>query len=472
MKRLSAASPLPPSVVRPNYDRALLKPGIVHLGFGAFHRAHQAVYTDAALEADFADWGIIGVSLRSSDMIRELKAQDHLFSVMSRGADGTEIKVVGSLIGGLSATEEREDLLARLADPAIRIVTITVTEKAYGIDPRTGGLDRAHPVVAEDLANPQTPAGVIGVIVEGLARRHAAGVLPFTVLCCDNLPNNGRVVHRLVTEMAGARDAALAGWIRERGAFPSTMVDRIVPAATVETRQRAAELLGAEDALALDTEPFLQWVIEDDFVSGRPAWEAGGALFVETVEPYEKMKLRMLNGAHSMIAYLGQIRGLEYVRDVMAVPEFRTLVERYMQAAAQTLDPVPGIDLDAYREQLLARFGNPTIAHKTRQIAMDGSQKLPQRTFFSAVDDLAAGRDGEIFAFATAAWIAYLLRATDLDDPRRDELEAAAAKVVESGNPGFIFAIPGLFPQPLLEHKAWFDLVRNALVERKDVLSI
>ncbi|WP_275786392.1 mannitol dehydrogenase family protein [Pararhizobium gei] len=465
MKRLSASSSFPLNVVTPNYDRASLKAGIVHLGFGAFHRAHQAVYTDAALEADFGDWGIVGVSLRSSDMIRDLKAQDHLFSVTGRGADATEIRVVGSVIGGLSAREQREDLLALLADPAIRIVSMTVTEKAYGIDPVTGGLDPGHPAVAEDLANPRQPAGVIGVIVEGLARRHAAGALPFTVLCCDNLPTNGGVVRRLVTEMATIRDLALADWIREYGAFPSTMVDRIVPAATSATRQRAAELLGADDALALDTEPFMQWVIEDHFVSGRPAWEAAGALFVNAVEPYEKMKLRMLNGAHSMIAYLGQVRGLEYVRDVMAIPDCRAVVERYMRAAALTLDPVPGIDLDAYREQLLARFANPTIAHKTRQIAMDGSQKLPQRTFFSAVDDLVAGRDGGIFAYATAAWIAFLLRATALDDPRRDELADAAAKVAESGNPRFVFAIPGLFPQPLLEDEAWLNRVAQDLQE-------
>lgn len=465
MKRLSASTSFPQNVMTPNFDRALLKPGIVHLGFGAFHRAHQAVCTDAALEADFGDWGIVGVSLRSSDIIRDLMVQDHLFSVTSRSADAVETKLVGSVVGGVSAKENREDLLALLANPAIRIVSMTVTEKAYGIDPVTRGLDRGHPIVSEDLANPETPAGVIGVLVEGLARRHAAGILPFTVLCCDNLPTNGRVVKRLVVEMAAARNTTLAGWINQHGAFPCSMVDRIVPAATTETRRRAAELLSAEDALALDTEPFMQWVIEDHFANGRPAWEAGGALFVDDVEPYEKMKLRMLNGAHSMIAYIGQIRGLEYVRDVMAVPELGDLVERYIRAAGRTLQPVPGIDLDSYRAQLLSRFANPTIAHSTRQIAMDGSQKLPQRTFLAAIDDLAAGGDGEIFAYATAAWIAYLLREADLEDPRREELKAAASKVAERGDPRFIFDIPGLFPLPLLGQKIWLDRVGKALAE-------
>ncbi|WEZ85310.1 mannitol dehydrogenase family protein (plasmid) [Rhizobium sp. 32-5/1] len=272
-------------------------------------------------------------------------------------------------------------------------------------------------------------------------------------------------MRRLVTEMASIRDEALAGWISDRAAFPSTMVDRIVPAATTGTRQRAAHLLNAEDMLALDTEPFMQWVVEDDFPSGRPAWELGGALIVQTVQPYEKMKLRMLNGAHSMIAYIGQINGFQHVRDVMAVPSHRSLVERYMLAAAQTLDPVPGVDLQSYGEQLLTRFANPTIAHETRQIAMDGSQKLPQRTFLAAVDDLAAGRSGEIFAYATAAWIAYLLQAMDLEDPRRDELLAAAAKVAEGGNLNPIFSIAGLFPPPLLERKDWLDLVGMGLTE-------
>ena len=419
MDRLSASTHLPATVAKPRYDRATLKPGILHIGFGAFHRAHQAVYTDSALAQTFGDWGIIGVSLRSLDVIRDLRAQEHLFSVVSCGAAGAEVRVIGSVVGGLSALENHETLLARLADPAIRIVSMTVTEKAYGIDPLTGGLDHQHPAIAADLARPEAPTGVIGFIVEGLARRRSAGLKPFTVLCCDNLPTNGRVVRRLVTEMAARREPALAAWIFEHSAFPSTMVDRIVPAATEETRWRAAALLGAEDALALETEPFMQWVIEDHFVSGRPAWEAAGALFVTDVEPYEKMKLRLLNGAHSMIAYLGQLAGLDYVRDVMAVPSYRSRVRQYMEAAARTLDPVPGVDLGIYQEQLMQRFANPTIAHRTRQIAMDGSQKLPQRIFAAAVDDLAAGRDGAVFAYATALWIAYLLQTPDMEDPTR-----------------------------------------------------
>ncbi len=367
------------------------------------------------------------------------------------------------MIGGLSAIADSEALRGLLADAAIRIVSITVTEKAYGIDPTTGGLDHQHPAIVADLMRPEEPIGVIGLIVEGLAQRRSAGLPPFTVLCCDNLPTNGRVVRRLVIEMAARRDATLADWISEFGAFPSTMVDRIVPAATDDARQRTAALLGAEDRLALETEPFMQWVIEDDFISGRPAWEAAGALFVGDVEPYEKMKLRLLNGAHSMTAYLGQLAGLDYVRDVMAIAQYQNRVGQQMQAAARTLDPVPGIDLEAYQEQLIRRFANPTIAHRTRQIAMDGSQKLPQRIFAAAVDDLGAGHDGADFAYATALWIAYVLQTPDVDDPRRDELAAAATEEIAKSEPSAFFNIPGLFPPALVEDAAWRNRLNREL---------
>jgi fructuronate reductase len=459
MPRLSASTPLPAHVAAPGYDRVLLKPGILHIGLGAFHRAHQAVYTDAALAAEFGDWGIVGVSLRSVDVVHDLSAQDGLYSVVARSAAGDSVQVVGSVVRGLSGTEDQAEILALMADPAISIVTITVTEKAYGIDPVSGGLDRNHPSVKADLADPLSPTGVIGYLVEGFSRRHAVGLPPFTVLCCDNLPTNGRIVRKLVMEMAGARDPALANWIAENGAFPSSMVDRIVPAATDGVRARAETLIGAEDRLALSTEPFMQWVIEDHFPAGRPKWEAGGALFVEDVEPYEKMKLRLLNGSHSLMAYLGGLHGLRYIRDVIAVPEYREKVRRHMAAVLRTLDPVPGIDLEAYQAQLIERFSNPGIDHSTRQVAMDGSQKLPQRIMVPAVEELAAGRDAAAFATVAAVWIAYIIRTPDIDDPRAAELKSAAAKSTPADPSAPFFAIPGLFPQPLVENSTWRALV-------------
>ncbi|MDF2619796.1 MAG: mannitol dehydrogenase family protein [Xanthobacteraceae bacterium] len=459
MERLSPTTALPAHVQRPAYDRTALTPGIVHIGLGAFHRAHQAIYTDAALAAAFGPWGIVGVSLRSTDIVQEMHAQGGLYTVVTRDADGDSARVVGCVIDTLAATQERARLLALLADPAIRIVTMTVSEKAYGINPSTGGLDPAHPAVAADLVTPEAPTSVIGFLVEGLARRRAADLPPFTVLCCDNLPSNGRLVRRLVLDMAERRDASLAAWIGAKGSFPSSMVDRIVPAATEETRARATALLGAEDALALESEAFTQWVLEEDFVDGRPTWEAGGALFVADVEPYEKMKLRLLNGSHSLIAYLGQLRGLDYVRDVMAEPVHVARVRAHMEAAAASLDPLPGIDLAAYRAQLLARFANPAIAHRTTQIAMDGTQKLPQRIFAPAVEALARGGDADAFAYVTALWLAYVRRMGPVDDPRAAELATAASL---AGSAPF-FALPGLFPRELLSANGWRQRVEAHL---------
>lgn len=463
MSRLSAATALPQGVSGPGFDRAALSPGILHLGMGAFHRAHQAVFTQAALHHRSGPWGIVAVNLRSAEPVRELVAQDHLFSVVTRGPEGDRAEVVGVTVEAIAAAEQPARVLDRLADPAIRIVTLTVTEKAYGLDPATGGLDPDHPAVAADLADPTHPTGAIGFIVEGLARRRAAGVAPFAVLSCDNLPANGRVLARLVTQMAARRDAGLAAWIAATVAFPSSMVDRIVPAATDETRARAAALIGAEDVLAVETEPFLQWVIEDRFPTGRPDWDAVGAVMVADVEPYEKMKLRLLNGTHTLIAHLGILHGLEHVRDVMARPGLAQAARAHMAAAARTLDAVPGIDLDAYQDQLIARFANPAIAHRTLQIAMDSTQKLPQRIFAPAADALAAGDDADAFARATAAWIAALALRGDADDPRRDELMAAVRAMPRADPSAPFMALPGLVPPALTGNRPWRDRVNAAL---------
>ncbi len=465
MSRLSTSTHLPPHVLGTDYDRSALEPGILHMGLGAFHRAHQAVYTQRALSRSFGPWGIVAVNLRSSEPVEALAAQDGLYSVVVRKPEGDSVEVVGPTVDWLCAAERRSDVLDYLAREDIRIVTLTVSEKAYGLNPVTGGLDRDHPAIRADLSNPQAPVGVIGFLVEGLSRRRDKGLLPFTVLSCDNLPSNGQVVRRLVLEMAEIRDTDLARWIEEKGKFPSSMVDRIVPAATDDSRARASTLLGADDALSIETEPFLQWVIEDEFVSGRPDWEAGGAVFARSVEPYEKMKLRLLNGAHTMIAHLGILHDLDYVRDVMAVPDFVTRVRNHMQAAAKTLDPVPGIDLPAYMDELLARFANPYIAHRNVQIAMDTSQKLPQRILAAAAETLKAGGDGEEFAYAVALWIASIRKRGNLDDPRRtDILEAAEAMDAHDPSAPF-FAIEGLFAPELVANRGWRDLVNHRLAD-------
>lgn len=463
MNRLTASTSLPQTVTVPAFDRMALKPGIVHFGLGAFHRAHQAVFTQKALEHSFGPWGIVAVNLRSNEPVQTLAEQDGLYSVIVRSAEGDRAEIIGATVNWLCAAEQREAVLGHLANPNIRIVTLTVSEKAYGLDPVTGGLDLKHPSVAADLANPHAPVGAIGYLVEGLARRQAQGLKPFTVLCCDNLPSNGHVVRRLVLELAKRSDPELARWIAETGKFPCSMVDRIVPAATDETRQRAAQLLGVEDRLAIETEPFLQWVIEDDFVSGRPAWEAAGAVFTQAVEPYENMKLRLLNGSHTLIAHLGILHDLEFVRDVMAVPEFVEKVKRNMKAAAATLEPVPGIDLPYYQNELLERFANPTIAHRNEQIAMDTSQKLPQRIMAAAVEALAAGQNAAEFAYVVALWIASVHKRGNLNDPRKDEILSAANNQDKADPSAAFFAIEGLFLADLAQNRAWRDLVNREL---------
>lgn len=464
--RLTPKVRLPEGVGRPAYDRDLLEPGILHIGLGAFHRAHQAVYTDAALAEAFGPWGIEAVSLRSTGTVEALRAQSGLYSVLVREGEETHSQVVGAIVGMHAGRAGPETVLQRLADERTRVVTLTVTEKAYGIDPASGELDAAHPDVAHDLATPRRPRGVIGYLVEGLARRRERKVPPFTVLCCDNLPTNGQLVERLVKRFAQECDSDLAKWIADNVAFPSSMVDRIVPAPTTKTLEDAERLLGCRDEAAVETEPFMQWVIEDRFSAGHPAWDAAGALFVPEVAPYEHMKLRLLNGAHSLIAYLGQNRDIAYVRDVMAVEDHRNLVARLMQQAARTLPPVPGIDIGDYMESLIERFSNRAIAHSTKQIAMDGTQKLPQRLLLPAAKAMAEGSDSSAFARAVAEWIAFCCRASGIDDPREKELRSAASQAMSAG--GGPAARPfvqlnGLFPPVLQASDAWNTILQSQL---------
>lgn len=390
----------------PRYDRAGVTPGIVHLGIGAFHRAHMAVYVDDLL-ADDPSWGIVGASLRRPDTRDALEPQGGLYTIAVRDATGTHPRVIGSILSVMDANTQREELLALMASPAIRIVSLTVTEKGYCHDPANGELDERHPDIVHDLAHPGAPKSAPGMLVEALARRKAAGIAPFTVMSCDNLPSNGETAKRIVTRFASLRDGDLGEWVKSV-AFPSTMVDRIVPSTTDSDRAEVAALIGAEDAWPIMTEPFTQWVIEDHFPAGRPAFEKVGAQLVQNVEPFELMKLRMLNGSHSTMAYLGYLGGYEYVNEVMGDPAYVKLIHGLMtEEAMPTLD-MPGTDLGAYRDELLERFRNPALKHRTWQIAMDGSQKLPQRLLGTIRDRLKAGEPFPRLALGVAAWMRYV----------------------------------------------------------------
>lgn len=472
--RLQSLAGLPPTVQVPAYDRENHGRGIVHLGAGAFHRAHQAVYTDDALGKSGGDWMITGVSLRSPDVADALDPQHGFYTLLTRGTEGVAARIVGSIRGVFVAQENPGAILTLLAAPETKIVSLTITEKGYGLDPKTGGLDRSHPAIAADLAAGKSPQGAIGFIVEALLRRRRNGLKGFTVLCCDNLPGNGGVVRRLVTEFAEARDPSLGSFIASEVSFPSTMVDRITPASTEKTLADALALTGHDDRAAVETEPFSQWIIEDDFVAGRPDWEAGGALFVKDVAPYEKMKLRMLNGTHSMLAYAGFIAGHKYVRDVMADTGLAALVKRHMAAAARTLDPVPGVDLERYAKDLHARFANPAISHETYQIAMDGTQKLPQRLIEPAMIALERDLPLDAYAFAVAAWMRYALGMDEngqdyaLRDPREAEIVQRLKDTGRSADTvvDALHRLPGLFPAKLTNSATW----NAAIVMRLDAM--
>jgi fructuronate reductase len=468
--RLTALARLPEGVRRPDYEPAAHGAGIVHLGLGAFHKAHQAVYTDDALGERGGDWRITGVSLRSAEPAAALTPQNGLYTVIEKSAAGTDARVIGAIARALCLPTERQAVLDALADPATRIVSLTVTEKGYGIDRATGGIDRAHPAIAADLANPAEPQGVAGLLVQALGRRRAAGVPPFTVLSCDNLPENGHMLRALLIDFAREAAPGLAEHVADEVAFPCTMVDRITPASTEATLAEAERLTGFRDAAAVEAEAFRQWVIEDRFPTGRPAWEEGGAIFVGDVRPYEEMKLRMLNGAHSMLAYSGFLAGHAYVRDVMADPALVRLVERHLAAAARTLKPLKGVAFVDYARELAERFANPHLAHQTYQIAMDGTEKLPQRILGAARDAARAGQPLDAFAFATAAWMRYALgrsetgEAFELRDPRQAEIRAGLRGADGAGEiAARLHALPGLFPSELAGSADWTAAVTRRL---------
>jgi fructuronate reductase len=434
---LATLAGLRAGVCRFGYDRRQLQTGIVHLGLGAFARAHLAEYTEDVLERQFGAWGIVGVSLRSPDQRQRLTPQDGLYAALCREPAGTTARVIGCVTDCLVLPEAVEPVLALMARPTTKIVSLTITEKGYCHDPATGRLNAAHPDIRHDLEHPDIPRSAVGLIVAALARRMVSGLPPFTMLCCDNLPHNGALVQRLVLDFATLRDDKLAAWIERNGAFPCTMVDRIVPATTEADIALAAELTGLHDAATVAHEPFRQWVIEDRFVDGaRPAWEHAGAELVADVAPFEAMKLRLLNGSHSALAYLGFLGGHETIGDCVADPAYRHFVQALWADEIIPVTPTPaGTDLHAYAASLLARYDNPAIRHRTAQIAMDGSQKLPQRLLGTIRDRLARGLPIRRLALTVAAWMFYVGgrdeqgQPFEVRDPLVATLASALAKV-------------------------------------------
>ncbi|MBZ0112225.1 MAG: mannitol dehydrogenase family protein [Thermoanaerobaculia bacterium] len=435
-------------VGRPSYDRSRIKTGIVHVGVGGFHRSHEAAYTDALMsrasmkDASMGDsealaWGICGVGLREADrrIGAVLKAQDHLYTlIVKHPRGGIEASVIGSITDFVLGCDDPGTVIDRMASPDTRIVSLTITEGGYNVEPATGDFDFGNPDVRHDLAHPSSPRTVFGFLTTALERRRSSGLPAFTVQSCDNIQHNGDMTRRMLLAFAQERDAGLARWIESNSSFPNAMVDRITPVTTPEDIALLATEMGVRDEWPVTCEPFTQWVIEDSFCNGRPAWERVGAQFVADVTPYEKMKIRLLNAGHSVLGLLGSIHGHETIDGCVADPLFATYLRRFMDTeATPVLDPVEGIDLNDYKDSLIERFGNPNIKDSLARICLESSAKLPKFLIPTIAENLARGGSIRFATLAIAAWCFYSDRGVDrhgtrleIVDAMRDELHRAA----------------------------------------------
>lgn len=476
MKNIASAS-LPPHVQLPQYDRQQLRSRIVHFGFGAFHRAHQALLTNRVLNAKGGDWGICEISLFSGDVLMsQLREQDHLFTVLEKGADGNQPIVIGAVHECLNAKlDSLAAIIEKFCEPQVAIVSLTITEKGYCIDPATGKLDTQNARILHDLENPTEPHSAPGILVEALHRRRERGLTPFTVLSCDNIPDNGHVVKNAVLGMAQKRSPELAKWIETHVSFPGTMVDRIVPAATEVSLAEITQELGVEDPCAISCEPFIQWVIEDNFVAGRPEWEIAGVQMVQDVLPWEQMKLRMLNGSHSFLAYLGYLAGFAHVSDCMQDDAFREAARRLMLDEQAPTLRITDVDLTAYADSLIDRFANPALQHRTWQIAMDGSQKLPQRMLEGVRVHLQRKSAWPLLALGIAGWMRYVSgvddagNVIDVRDPLSEKIRAIVETSSEKGRVKALLALSEIFGSDLPQHAQFVDAITDAyqrIVER------
>jgi len=461
------------SVSRPSWDNTRLESRIIHLGCGAFHRAHQAVYTHHLLEVTEGDWGLCEVNLMSGNgqkLIENLKKQQLLYTVVEKGAETTEYKIIGAINEVLHPKIDGvEAVLQAMARPQTAIVSLTVTEKGYCIDAASGQFDINNPLIQNDLANPHAPSSAIGYIVEALRLRREQGLKAFTVMSCDNLRDNGHSAKAAVLGLALARSPELAEWIEANASFPCTMVDRIVPAATPETLQEIADKLGAFDPCAIACEPFSQWVIEDHFVNGRPDWDKVGVQFVADVVPFEMMKLRMLNGSHSFLAYLGYLGGYETISATMEDPAYRKAAFSMMlQEQAPTLSMPEDIDLRAYATSLIERFSNPALCHRTWQIAMDGSQKLPQRMLDSVRFHLGQGSNWQHLALGVAGWMRYTQgvdekgQTIEVVDPLSAEFQRINQQYQGVDRVAALLTLTAIFGQDLPQNTAFVSAVTQA----------
>ncbi len=433
---LDALAGLQPEIMRPTYRREQVSPGILHIGTGNFHRAHQAVYLDDLFNAGSdLDWGYVGAGFRTPDaLMREaLRTQDWLTTVVEVEPGSSQARVTGAMIDFLPVGASGQAIVRALADPRIRIVSLTVTEGGYCIDPATGIFDSDHPDIKADLASSDKPSHVFGTLVAALKARRAAGTPPFSIMSCDNIPGNGHVAYDAVTGFADLTDAGLAAWIRNEVAFPNSMVDRITPATTDRERETLKRHYGIEDAWPVFCEPFRQWVMEDHFCNGRPALDEVGVTFTNDVAAFELMKLRILNGGHAAIAYPGALLGIRGVDKAMAHPLIHGFLEKLMrEEVIPIVPPVPGIDYGDYLNIIMHRFANPEVKDTIPRLCQDGSNRQPKFILPSTRDRLTEGRSITGLALESALWCRYCYGETetgtpiDIDDIQADRLQEAA----------------------------------------------
>ncbi len=427
---------LSPRVQVSTYDRRGVTGSLVHIGVGAFFRAHQAAYLDDLLEqSGSSEWGYCGIGLLPHDAgVRDaLQSQDCLYTLLERSADGDRARVIGSVLDYLHAPQDPEAVLEKLASPHTRIVSLTITEGGYYVNKGTGEFNDKDPDILHDLEHPQAPRCSFGVLLESLDRRRRQGLEPFTLMSCDNLQHNGDLTRKMLLAFAECRDPALARWLAEHCAFPNSMVDRITPATTDEHRALLREAFDLEDAWPVVTESFTQWIIEDNFPGGRPAWETVGAQMTSDVLPYEKMKLRLLNASHQALCFIGMLLGYEFAHEAMQDARIRKLVKSMMDEEVTPLLATPaGIDLESYKASLITRFSNPNIRDQLSRIGSDGSAKIPGFVLPSVVEGLRQGTPVKRLCFTVAAWLRSLAgtddsgRTISIVDPMADGLREHA----------------------------------------------
>ena len=458
-------------VPTPTYDRSRLNVGIVHFGVGGFHRAHQAMYLDRLMNAGKAfDWAICGVGVMDADrqMQRALNAQGYLYTLVEKHSDGVyKPRVIGSIIDYLYAPDDPEAVIGRLAHRATRIVSLTVTEGGYSIDDVSGEFNPQTSDVAQDIDPRAVPRTVFGLITEALARRREEGRTPFTIVSCDNLQGNGRLARKAFTSFARLRDPELGEWVERTVHFPNSMVDRITPATTDADREEIRTRFGIEDRWPVVCEPFVQWVLEDSFSSGRPPYEEVGVQVVQDVEPYELMKLRLLNASHQGLCYFGRLCGYELVHEAAQDPLFRKFLRGYMdREATPTLAPVPGVDLDDYKDTLIERFSNPEVRDTIARLCAESSDRIPK--WLLPVVRVQLSRGGEIARSAAivASWARYAEGIDEHGEPievvdrQRERLMALAAR--QSEEPLAFITNRELFGG-LIEDARFVDAYRSAL---------